>query len=121
MSYDNPIYQTYTLDSATLSAAADLLEVIGPKGKQGRLVAIGAVVTTDTTVAASLVLVGIAADKDKYGTLSVPIIAAGNGYNAMTDLTSDTILIAKDTPLIIGSDGGCTAGAATITVTVAWF
>ena len=121
MSYDSPITATYTLAAATLSTAADLLSVMGPSGYTGRLESIGAVITTATTVAATELRVGTSTDADDWGTLSVPVATAGNGYNSATINTSDSNLITADTPLIIATDGGCTAGAADITVTVSWF
>ena len=126
--YDAPIHSTYTLKAATVSAAATLLSVVGPAGKQGHLVGMSAVVTTSTTVAATALSVGITGTLGKYGSLSVPIATAGPAaaYNAMTSLTTgatngSAVLIAADTAILLSSDGGSTAGAADITVTIAWF
>lgn len=121
--YNQPVTSTYTLKAATISAAATLLTVIGPRGHKGRLVGIGAVVTTSTTVAASTLTVGTAADGDKFGTLSVPVATAGPAaaYNDATISSIDTNLMAADTAVVIASAGGSTAGAADITVTIDWF
>ena len=74
--YDKPIYMTYQLDAASLTSDADLLTVSGPYGKQGRVVAVTAVVTTGVTVAAAAVNVGSLTDDDDYAVLSVPVSSA---------------------------------------------
>ncbi len=121
--YNQPTTSTYTLRAATISTAATLQSVIGPRGMQGRLVGIGAVVTTNTTNAATLITVGTAADGDKFGTLSVPIATAGPAaaHNNPTLTPVDANLLAADTAVIIATNGGCTAGAADISVTIDWF
>jgi len=123
MSYHDPVYTTHTLAAATLSSAADLLMVTGPRGHQGRLVGISAVVTTSTTVAATELRVGDAADADQYGIISVPVATAGAAavYNEATIYDVDTNLMPADTTVIIATDGGCTAGAADVSVIIAWF
>lgn len=123
MAYNQPTTSTYTLRAATISSAATLLTVIGPRGLKGRLVGIGAVVTTSTTDAATLLTVGTAADGDKFGTLSVPVATAGAAaaYNNPTITAIDSNLMAADTAVVIATNGGCTAGAADVTVTIDWF
>jgi len=123
MAYDNPINQTITLPAAALSADATLVSVVGPAGKVGRLEGIGAVVTTDTTGAATELRVGSASDADAYGTLSVPIATAGAAaaYNGATISDIDANLMPADTAVLIASDGGSNAGAADVVVTIAWF
>lgn len=121
MDYAKPLTLTYFLQAATLSSAAVLGTIIGPKGKVGRLKALGVVVTTATTDAATIVSVGTFADGDAYGTLSVPVASADAGYNDFTDLTSDDNLIAADTGLEVSTNGGCTAGAGSIVVVIDWF
>ena len=113
MAYNNPITSTYTLRAATISTAATLLSVIGPRGYQGRLMGVAAVVTTSTTDAATLLTVGTAADGDKFGTLSVPVATAGASaaYNNPTITAIDSNLMAANTAVVIATDGGCTAGA----------
>ncbi|MDP1931906.1 MAG: hypothetical protein Q8L60_10655 [Gammaproteobacteria bacterium] len=121
--YNQPVTSTYTLRAATISTAATLLTVIGPRGHKGRLVGIGAVVTTSTTGAATLLTAGTAADGDKFGTLSVPVATAGAAaaYNNPTITDIDDNIMAADTAVVIATNGGCTAGAADITVTIDWF
>lgn len=121
MDYENPIVQTYVLEKATLSTAAELGGFAGPAGKTGRIESISVAVTTATTVAATVVSVGDGTDVDKYGTLSVPIASADAVANASVSLTTDDNLIPADSFVAVDTDGGCTAGAGTITVIVAWF
>lgn len=123
MAYNQPVTSTYTLRAATISAAATLLTVIGPRGYKGRLVGIGAVVTTSTTVAATALTVGTAADADKFGTLSVPVATAGAAaaYNNATITAIDDNLMAANTAVVIASGGNGGLGAADITVTIDWF
>jgi len=123
MAYHNPVYTTHTLSAQSIVTAGTLLSVVGPKGKQGRLVGIGAVVTTSTTGAATELRVGSATTADKYGTLSVPVATAGAdaAYNDATINDVDSNLMPADTAVLIATDGGCTAGAADISVTIAWF
>ena len=121
MAYYNPTNQTYTQPGSSISTAGALLTVVGPAGKVGRLESISAVVTTNTTAAASEVRVGTAADADVYGILSVPIATAGSAHNGATIYDIDVNQMPADTAVVIASDGGSTAGAADVTVTIAWY
>jgi len=121
MNYDQPIYITYTLLAASLIAAADLDKFSGPKGKTGRVVAISAVNTTGVTVADSSVVVGDGTTANKYAEAATPISAVDAINNTMVDNQSDANLIPADAAITVGSGGGATAGAANISVTVAWF
>lgn len=120
MTYDEPVYVTYTVDTATLSTAAELGICAGPAGMQGRVVSISCVVTTDTTVADTVVTVNDAGNTVVAGSLTVPVAVAGTVVNASTNGTDDT-LIPADTAFTIDTDGGSTAGAGTISVVVAYF
>ena len=121
MSINNPVVSTYTLKAASLvGGAATLLKVIGPKGLNGVLIGMSAVTTTAVTVAATDVLVGITGTTAKYGTLAVPVATIGSGYNAPTIAAVDSNVIPADSIVLIGTGGAATAGAADITVTIAW-
>ena len=119
--YANPIRATYFVQAATLSSAAELLNIAGPSGKQGRLVDISVFVTTGVTFAAALLSLGSTTDGDAYGTLSVPVTAADGVVNGATSLTDDDNLIPADAAVVLATDGGCTAGAGSIAVTIDWF
>lgn len=121
MAYHDPIYTTHTLKAQDIATAATLFHIVGPKGKVGRLESIAAAVTAATTVAATELRVGTAADADKFGTLSVPVATAGNGYNNATIANIDTNPMPANDVVLIATDGGCTAGAADISVTIAWY
>lgn len=120
MTYDEPVYTTVNLQAASLSAAARLGSTSGPAGKRGRVVAISVAVTTDTTVADTIVSVGDGFDADAYGTLTVPVTTANAVINAATVGTDDTLIPANGW-VTIECDGGATAGAGDVTVVIAWF
>lgn len=120
-SYDEPIYATYNVNAATLSSAAELLQIAGPAGKQGRVVDVTCVVTTGVTDAANSITVGTTSDGDAYATLSVPVSSADAVANDATILTDDDNLIAADSAVVVATGGECTAGAGSVAVTIAWF
>lgn len=119
MSYSNPDVANYRFPAATLTSAAVVGRILGPAGKSGRLVGISTIVTTGVTVAAASVELGVAADTDKYGSASVPVSSANAGVNTVTAGTEH--VIPADTVLDVYTDGGATAGAADINVTIAWY
>ena len=121
MNYDEPLHITYQLTAASVTSNASLLKVSGPKGLVGRVASISTVVTTGVTVAASLVEVGTVADEDAYATASIPISSADAVANTVVDNVTDGNEIPADSVVRIGTDGGATAGAANIFVTIAWF
>lgn len=119
MSYSNPQTVTYRFPAATLSTATVIGRFIGPSGKQGRLVDIADIVTTDVTAAANTTDVGTAADPDAYGTLTTPIAVADLGHNGM--VIGATTTLPADTVAEVSTNGECTAGAADVLVTVDWY
>jgi len=119
MSYSNPQTMLYRFPAATVSAAAIVGRIISPAGKSGRLVDIGFVTTTDTTVAICTIDVGLTADVDAFGTLSVPIQAAAAVTNGMTRGTDNDI--PADTVVEVSANGECTAGAGDILVAIDWY
>lgn len=125
MSYSNPLTCTYRFPAISVVTDAILGRFIGPKGKTGRIVDVGYVVTTGVTVAASGLEVGTAAAPDAYATLAVPIAAAnavGNGATLVTSgTTGEKELIPADSLVVIGSPGGATAGAVDALVVIDWF
>lgn len=123
MAYDKPIYQTIVAAAnASLSSAADVFMGQGPAGKTGRIVHASMVMTTANSTAAAGLDFGTVADDDAYGTLSTAAVQADNSavvataaeLQAFTDLPADTVFL-------ISGDGAGTAGAADISVTIAWF
>jgi predicted RecA/RadA family phage recombinase len=119
MSYSNPTSAVYRFPAATLSTAAIIGRIVGPAGKSGRLIDIGNVVTTGVTVAANTIDVGLTADVDAFGTLSVPVSSAGAVANGMTRGTDDDI--PADTVVEVSTNGECTAGAGDVLVTIEWY
>lgn len=129
MSYSNGIMMTYKFAAfAGLSAAGQSSEKIaGPAGATGRLVSMVAVVTTGVTVAAgTATLRNNVTTTETYGSLTVPVLAAelsaadlvinDQGPGATTDVSR----IPADAQLELDGDGGATAGAADIYVTILW-
>jgi len=128
--YDNADTRVYRFPAATLSAAAVVGRFIGPAGKTGRVRGIEYIVTTGTTVAASLVTVGNNAAV-LPASISVPVASANDG-GAMTAAEVraagaaqvagvNDVELDADTVAEVASDGGSTAGAADLIVTVDWF
>ena len=121
ITYDQPLRMTYQLAAATVSSEADLLKVAGPKGLEGRLVAITTVVTTGVTTAATDIDVGDGTTGDLYGALVVPVSSAGAIANDPTISTGDAVPIPADSLVVISTDGAAAAGAVNVSVVIDWF
>lgn len=120
--YANALRETYRLEAAAIATAGVLGRVQGPAGKTGRVVNVSHIVTTDTTVAASVITVDTNAGLAVPVSHTVPLAPGVNTGGAVpaASLKGQTLLPA-DTVVEIQSDGGSTAGAADITVTIDWF
>ena len=121
ITYDHPLVITYSLRAASVVSDANLLNIAGPEGLQGKILALATVVTTGVTVAASTVVVGTDAANALYASLAIPISAADAVANDVTISTDDDNLIAANSRVVIGSGGGATAGAVNLDVTIGWF
>lgn len=123
MSFSNPIEVTYTAAAnASLSTAAVAKRIIGPKGKRGRIRSAAVITTTATTVAASAVQVGPAGGTaTECLDMVVPVTAINLGVSATQAEISAGADLAADTVYEISGDGGASAGAGDITITVGWF
>ena len=119
--YDRPIMSTHSLQAADLTSAAVLASIAGPAGRQGRIVGLSAAVTTGVTAAAATLAVGSPSDADAYATLTVPISAADSVANGALFLTDDDNLIPADSVVELSTGGEATAGAAGLTLIIAWF
>lgn len=119
MSYSTAASATYRFPAVSVTGAATLGRLVGPAGKQGRLIDIAYVVTTGVTVAASNLIVGSAGDTDEFGTVAVPVAAANAVGNGVT--RGVTSILPADTAILVGSAGGATAGAVDALVTIEWF
>lgn len=127
MSYSDGIDITYQLAAVDFTGAANEdSEVAGPPGLTGRVKAIGCLVTTGVTVAASSVDVGISGgDLDAYASVAIPIAAADEvvgGTDLNNDITDGVLgnRLPADTPFTISNGGGATAGVGDVSVTVEW-
>jgi len=122
MSYDLPIYQTFTANAnASVSNAADVFQISGPAGKTGRVVAMSMATSTATTAAASKLELGTQADADALGAFDVAVTAINLAIQptaaeirAFDDLAADTVYVLR-------GNGAATAGALDIALTIAWF
>lgn len=118
--YDHPIQMTYRFPAADVASAGVVGRIAGPGGARGRVLAITHVVTTGVTVAASTVSVGPnGAAAPARSTVAVATAnSIGSATKAQLAAAAD---LPADTVIEVASDGGATAGAADIVVTVGWF
>lgn len=121
MAYDDPTLVTYSFPAATLSTNGIIGYLGGPAGLTGRVESIVYTVTTGVTVAAAEINVGAVADDADNAVCAVPIASANATSGSTLANVSAKNSLAADTDIIVSSDGGCTAGAADVFVTVAWF
>lgn len=120
--YDKPLTRNYRIAVASLSAAAVLLTVHGPKGRTGRVAAISTRLTTAVTVADSTLSVR---EKGGSNTAAAVIPFTGSAIDdvegqSAEELKGQTELTA-DTPVEIYCDGGATAGAGDVEVDIDWY
>lgn len=122
MAYDQPLVETFRwLANGSVSTAAGVGYIHGPDGKQGRVLNFSAITTTATTVAASKLLLGTDADADAICTLDVPVLAVKKPAVMSAGDIMDAPLLDADTVYLVSGDGGATAGAVDITLTIGWF
>jgi len=113
--------RTYRFDALTITAAAVIGRIQGPEGKVGKLVGFEYVLTTGVTVG------NAGLDMDTAAGLTAPFttaaeIAAINTGGAATQAELDLAdEFPADTVIELSSDAAATAGAADITVTIAWY
>lgn len=121
--YDDPLVISYGAQAnACLSTTAVAERFIGPLGMKGRILAAEVIVTTATTDAASALQVGPAGGVATANLdMSIPIASQHAGHVATAAELAAGATLAADTVHEISGDGGATAGAADITVTVGWF
>lgn len=118
--FDNPITATYSVaNHAVDGAGTNALVFRGPPGARGVLRQLSVVIRADTTVAASLVRLGITGTLARFASLTVPIgvalVAAGLGKGDM-----DNIYIDADTNILLNDDGAATAGDVDIVCVIDW-
>ncbi|MDT8364295.1 MAG: hypothetical protein RQ714_06570 [Nitrosomonas sp.] len=119
MSYSNPLTAVYRFPAATVSTAAVVGRIVGPKGLSGTVVGIGSVVTTGVTVAASSITVGSASSASAYATAAVPVSGANAVANDFTPVANH--VIAPDEVVNVAAGGEATAGAADLLVMINWY
>lgn len=102
----------------------------GPPGKQGRVRAIDFAITVDTTVAVTLLTVGVNGAVAP-ATVTVPIGVAGvigqmtaaqiAAAGAAEVVGTNDVILTADTNIELTTNQGATAGDADIYITVDWF
>lgn len=114
-------HQTYRFAAATLSSAATIGRIQGPAGKVGRVTGFEYVLTTATTVAATAVTIDTVAGLTAPFALSIPVKAINLGGSCTAANLKAGAELPADTIATIATDGGCTAGAGDLNVTVQWY
>lgn len=127
--YDNAEHRTYRFPAVTISAAATIGRLIGPRGKTGRLRGAEWIATTAVTVNPSTVSVRNSGDTNPAG-FAIPVTAARAG-GSMTDserrdagedhTATNEKQLAPDTVVEIASDGRSTSGAVDLVLSIDWF
>lgn len=122
--------RTYRIAAATLSAAAVVGRIIGPAGKLGRVVGMETVLTLGTTVAVCNVTVGVNGAV-LPAVMQIPVLAINLGHQmsaaelklagAVEIAAVNDVELPADTVIEVASDGGCTAGAGDLLITIVWF
>jgi hypothetical protein len=120
-SYDHPIEVSYRFPAAAVATAAVLGRVIGPAGASGRVLSLTHIVTTDVTVAPSVITVDTGVGVTTPVTMTIPVSAANSGGSASDAAIKAGSELPADTVVEVSSDGGATAGAADISLTIGWF
>ncbi len=128
--YGDADSRTYRFPAATLSAAAVVGRFQGPTGKVGRVRGIEFLLTTATTVAATLVTVGVNG-ATLPASISIPVRAINLGgaqtaaeikaAGAEEVVGTNDVELTADTVIEVASDGGATAGAGDLVIRVDWF
>lgn len=118
-------HRTYAIGLGGTAIAFDTVtaygQISGPPGKVGRVIGFEWVVTVSTTVAATVFDIDTAGGLTSPFTTSIPVATApAAGAATAAELAAGDELPA-DTPIVITSDAGCTAGDGYLTITVQWY
>lgn len=125
MSYSDGIETTHVV-TVTTSGTTAAGNIVGPNGATGRITGMTARATTAFTVADALLTAQVKGGGDSYGRLPLPFggaiddVYSDFDVDDVSDSPLDVGRIPADTVVELVSDGGHTAGAAEVTVTVRW-
>lgn len=121
MSYANGLQLSYRFPAAAVAGGGILDRIPTPApGLRGRITSVAMIVTTQATGADSVISVGRSGAAAAYGTITQDTASAvGSQINNFVRGADDSV--DEDTPIEISSDGGSTAGAADIVVSVEWY
>jgi hypothetical protein len=114
-------HRTYRFPAATLSAAATVGRIQGPAGKVGRVTGVEYLLTTATTVAATALTLDTVAGLTAPLSVSIPVLAINLGGAASAAELKAGAELPADTVVNVASDGGCTAGAGDLNITIQWY
>jgi len=122
--YDNALRETYRFPAVAIDTGAIFGRVIGPAGKQGRVVNISGLVTAELTSGPTDITVDTVAGLTILPTMAIPALVADLGFaapqrgvgglNLADDLPADTVLE-------FASVGTAAAGDGDVTITIDWF
>jgi len=128
--YDNADRRVYHFLGVAIDTGTILGTFQGPPGKSGRVRAIDFAITVDTTVAVTVLTVGVNAAVAP-ATVTVPIGAAGvigqmtaaqiDAAGAAEVVGTNDVILTADTVIELTTNQGATAGDADVYVTVDWF
>ena len=113
--------RTYRFPAVAIDTAAIFGRIIGPAGKKGIVRGIESVITTATTVAASVVTVDTVAGVTTPPTLPVPVTSINLGLSTTAAILKAASEFPADTIITVESDGGATAGDGDVIVTIDWY
>ncbi len=133
MSYENPVYVTYSIPANNYGSGDAVKDIRPPRGaRAGRVESIGLYATTtfNQVTTQAFVRVGVASDTDKFAELPIGALAAGaalvdsdvvgvftnDGQFDLAQESEDEVRIS-----LIAPTGGTPAGVADTFVTVAWY
>ena len=113
--------RTYRFPAAAIAAAGVLGRVIGPAGRRGRVIGAEYVVTTGITGAASAITVDTNAGLTGPFTFDAEVAGVNSGGVASAAELKAGAELPADTVIEVQTDGGASAGAADLVITIQWY
>jgi hypothetical protein len=113
--------RTYRFAALTVTSAAVIGRIQGPAGKVGRVVGFEYILTTGVTVGDAGITIDTNAGLTAPFTTSMPIAAVNTGGAATAAQLKAGDELPADTVVELSSDAAATAGAADVTITIAWY
>lgn len=137
MSYSNPNRQMYSFGIHDIAAAGQVFDVLGPKGKAGRVYDFGVMHVTETfneVTTAALISVGTIADPNAYAEAismgSAAVDSGGVSYRnsqTLTEIIAAEVALSPEIPAdtiiglhVVANTGGTPAGIAIPFLVIDW-